>query len=285
MSKQSELNSYIAELRQRLRLGTWLQGGAIFFATAVTITIVLVLVLNRFAFPAHGVTGARWALLSALAAAAVFGIALPLFHLTRARAVRQAEDANPELEQRLTTFYEKDRKSVESAQADPFLELLAADTLVFAEDVPVSSMIPDNRLFALGGAGLACLCVLVWMIAAGPGYLGYGASLLWTGPARNKPPLYALAVTPGNIAVRRNSDEPIAARVSGMRPEKVQLFAHYQSTAGWEQVTMQAQPDSGGAGLYQFVFAGLPENVEYYVVAGPLISPHYKVRVVDLPTV
>ena len=35
----------------------------------------------------------------------------------------------------------------------------------------------------------------------------------------------------------------------------------------------------------KFVFAGLPENVEYYVAAGPLVSPHYKVRVVDLPSV
>ena len=70
-----------------------------------------------------------------------------------------------------------------------------------------------------------------------------------------------------------------------MRPEKVQLFAHYQSATGWEPVTMQAQPDSGGAATYQFVFAGLPENVEYYVAAGPLASPHYKVRVVDLPSV
>jgi hypothetical protein len=48
---------------------------------------------------------------------------------------------------------------------------------------------------------------------------------------------------------------------------------------------MQAQPDLGGAATYQFVFAGLPENVEYYVAAGPLVSPHYKVRVVDLPSV
>jgi hypothetical protein len=48
---------------------------------------------------------------------------------------------------------------------------------------------------------------------------------------------------------------------------------------------MQAQPDSGGLAAYQFVFAGLPENVEYYVAAGPLVSPHYKVRVVDLPSV
>jgi hypothetical protein len=87
------------------------------------------------------------------------------------------------------------------------------------------------------------------------------------------------------VAVRRNSDQLITARVTGMRPEKVQIFAHYQSAGAWEPVTMQAQPDSGGLAAYQFVFAGLPENVEYYVAAGPLVSPHYKVRVVDLPSV
>jgi hypothetical protein len=285
MSKQRELNSYIAGLQQRLRLGAWLRGAAIFTATALSVTIALVLVLNRFAFPGTGVIGARAALVGALAAAAAFGIALPLFRLTRARAVRQAEAANPDFEQRLTTFYEGERKSVTSVETDPFLELLAADTLAMTRDAEPSLLVPDNRLFALGGGGAACFGVLVWMIAAGPGYLGYGASLLWTGAAKNATPFYALQVTPGNVAVRRNSDELIAAHISGMRPDKVQLFAHFQSAAGWEPVTMQAQPDAGGAAMYQFVFAGLPENVEYYVAAGPLVSPHYKVRVVDLPSV
>jgi len=36
---------------------------------------------------------------------------------------------------------------------------------------------------------------------------------------------------------------------------------------------MQAPADAGGAATYQFVFAGLPENVEYFVAAGPLVSP------------
>jgi hypothetical protein len=285
MSKQRELNSYIAGLQQRLQLGAWLRGAAIFTATALMVTIALVLVLNHFAFPAGGVTGARVALVGALAAAAAFGIALPLFRLTRAHTVRQAEAANPNFEQRLTTFYEGERKSVASVKTDPFLELLAADTLAMTQYAEPSLLVPDNRLFAFGGGGVACLGVLVWMIAAGPGYLGYGASLLWMGPAKNTAPLYSLAVTPGNVAARRNIDELIAAHVSGMRPDKVQLFAHYQSAAGWEPVTMQAQPDVGGAATYQFVFAGLPENVEYYVAAGPLVSPHYKVRVVDLPSV
>jgi hypothetical protein len=278
MSNRNELNSYIARLQHRLRLGAWLRGAAIFTGTALFVTVLLVLVLNRFAFPAHGVNAARVVVFAALAAAAVFGLALPLIRTTRAWAVGNAEAANPELQQRLTTFQERERKA-----DNPFLELLAADTLPRTQRALPPSLVPDNRLFALGGAGLACLGVLVWMIVAAPGYVGYGASLLWTN--RKAAPLYTISVTPGDVTVRRNSDQLITAHVSGMHPGKARLFAHYQSATAWEPVTMQAEPDSGAGATYQFVFAGLPENVEYYVAAGPLVSSRYKVRVVDLAAV
>ncbi len=159
---------------------------------------------------------------------------------------------------------------------------------------------PSGRLLGLAGAGVGCLAVLVWMIAAGPGYVGYGASLLWTGARHDVAPLYDIKVTPGDIAVRRHSDQLITAQVIGLKPDKVRLFAKYEGAgsdkADWEPVLMQAMPARAavaptaegkavGGGNYQFVFAGLPESVEYYVEAGPLTSKHYKVRVVDLPTV
>jgi hypothetical protein len=278
MSNRNELNSYIARLQHRLRFGAWLRGAAMFTGTALLVTVLLVLLLNLFAFPARGVTAARVVIVAALAAAVVFGLALPLIRATRAWAVHNAEAANQELQQRLTTFQECNSK-----RDDPFLELLAADTLARTQHTHLSALVPDNRLLALGGAGLACLGVLLWMIAAAPGYVGYGASLLWTN--RKVAPLYTIAVSPGDVTVRRNSDQLITAHVSGMHPGKARLFAHYQSAPGWEPVTMQAEPDSGAGATYQFVFAGLPENVEYYVTAGPLVSLHYRVRVVDLASV
>jgi len=46
------------------------------------------------------------------------------------------------------------------------------------------------------------------------------------------------------------------------------------------------QPKAGSfAGGYQFIFAGLPENVEYYVTAGAMTSEHFQIRVTDLPAV
>src|SRR4029077_15463333 len=70
-----------------------------------------------------------------------------------------------------------------------------------------------------------------------------------------------------------------------LRPGKALLFARYQNSNVWEPATMQTEPDSGGGATYQFVFAGLPENVEYYVTAGPLVSSRFRVRVVDLPSI
>jgi hypothetical protein len=276
MSNQDTLNLYIRQLHQRLRLGVSLRGAAIVTATALVTTILLVLILNRFAFPVHGIAGARSLLLIALACAAALALALPLRRLTRRRATEVAESVHPEFQQRLLTYDDKEQKG-----NDPFLELLAADTLSVARDAQPAKLLPNNKLYFLAGAGLACVAVLVWLVAAGPGYLGYGASLLWTGP--KAAPLYDIRITPGNAAVRRNSDQLITAQLIGLRPEKVRLFAHYKSAAkaAWEPVAMQPIDRAN----FQFLFAGLPEDVEYYVEAGPLKSRHYKVRVVDLPSV
>ncbi|MBS1801527.1 MAG: hypothetical protein JSS95_17080 [Acidobacteria bacterium] len=280
MSRRDELNSYIAQTRSRLRLQAWTAGFLVLAGTALLTTIVLVLILNHYAFPAVGVKGARVALFVLLGVTAAAGIALPLMRLTPERTVAKTEQAHAELEQRLRTFYERQQQG-----GDPFIELLAADTLTHTQDAAPSSLAPGRRLFAFAGVGLGCLGALIWMIVASRGFIGYGATLLWTGGHKNAAPLYSLAVEPGDVTVRRNSDQLITAHVVGLHPEKVQLFAHYQSAKGWEPVAMQMLPDQGGSASYQFVLAGLPENVEYYVTAGPLSSQHYTVRVADLPTV
>jgi hypothetical protein len=279
MSKQSELSSYISQLSGRLRLHAWLTGCALLLLSALTTTIVLVLILNHFAFPSAGIRGARLVLFLALVTAAALGILLPLLRLTSDRVVRKVEASYPGFEQRLTTFHERKQAG------DPFLELLAADTLQHTSDASVSAIAPRSRLFLFAGLGLGCLASLIWMIAARPGFLGYGAAALWTGEDKSTPPLYSISVTPGNIAIRRNSDQTVTAHISGLHPSQVQLFAHYQSAKDWEQVAMQPQAVSDGTNYYQVVLPALPENVEYYVNAGPLTSPHYTVRVVELPSV
>src|SRR6202044_2939086 len=183
MSFREQLHAYIAQLQKRLRWSTLLRGLAILTGSALVATLALVTIANALAFSNGSVTAARFGLILVLAIAAVAGLAWPLRRLTRRRAVGTAEAAFPQFEQRLTTFTERDGQ-------DPFIELLAGDTLGVARTAQPEEMISEKRLWLSLGAGVVAVAILVWMIAAGPGFLGYGASLLWTGA--HKPALYEL---------------------------------------------------------------------------------------------
>jgi hypothetical protein len=277
MNFREQLQAYIAQLEHRLRWSTVLRGLAILAGSALVATLALVAIANALAFSRGSVTAARFGLILILVVAAATGLALPLRRLTRRRAVGTAETTFPQFEQRLTTFVEKENQ-------DPFIDLLAGDALRVARSAPPEHMVTEGRLWFSMGTAAGALAILIWMIAAGPGFLGYGASLLWTGPHRDKPNIYELRVTPGNAVVRRHADQMVSAIPSGLESPNVKLYAHFQSSSKWEEIAML--PKTGSfAGGYQFVFAGLPENVEYYVTAGAMTSEHFNIRVTDLPAV
>ena len=204
-------------------------------------------------------------------------MALPWRALNDRRAARKAEAAFPHFDQRLVTFAERDRGG-----RDPFLELLAADTLEVANSAQPAHLVPNRKLLAWIACGGASLGILVWMIVAGPGFLGYGAARLWAGSLQHTAPFYDIQVSPGDAAVRRSANQLVTAQVIGRQVDSARLYARYQSASKWEQVTMQRQPAAYG---FEFLFAGLPESVEYYIEAGPLRSRNFKLRVVDLPSV
>jgi hypothetical protein len=278
VSLREQLHAYIAQLEQRLRWSALLRGLAILAGSALVATLVLVIIANALAFSHGSVTAARFGLILVLAIAAVAGLALPLRRLTRRRAVGTAEAAFPQFQQRLITFAERDGQ-------DPFIELLAGDTLEVAQSAQPKQMVTDRRLWISLGAGAGAIAALVWMIAAGPGFLGYGASLLWTGPHRDKPALYDLRVSPGDAVVRRHADQVVSALPTGLRSPSVKLYARFQNSSKWEEIAMVPTAAGSFAGGYQFVFASLLDNVEYYVTAGAMTSKHFNIRVTDLPAV
>jgi len=278
MTAREQLHAYIAQLEHRLRWSTLLRGFAILTGCALIATLALVTIANARAFSNGSVTAARFALILILAIAAAAGLALPLRRLTRRRAIGTAEAAFPQFQQRLTTFSERDCH-------DPFIELLAGDTLDVAQSAEPTQLVTDRRLWISLATAVGSCAILLWMIAAGPGFLGYGASLLWTGPHRDKPALYDLRVTPGDAVVRRHADQMVSAIPTGLRTPSVKVHARFQSSSKWEEIAMLPKAAGSFAGGYEFLFAGLPENVEYYITAGAITSKHFNIRVTDLPAV
>jgi len=275
MSAIEELRSYLGRLRGRFRLGAMLRGGAIVAAIALIATLVLAVVINRFEFSTPSVWSARAALLLALALAAVFGLAMPLWRLGRRWWTRRAEGAFPQFEQRLQTFAEQD-----ATRSDPFLELLAADTLRVAHTADVEAAVPRAALIASAAIGLASLATLAWLIHSGPGYFGYAAAALWTGPGPQPP--YDVRVAPGDATVRRHADQLVTAELHGLQRDGLTIHVRYGAAAKWEQTGMQPRPGASG---FQFLFASVPGDLEYFVSAGPVQTRHFHLHVVDVPVV
>jgi hypothetical protein len=276
MTAREQLDAYIDELKRRLRLRALLLGGSIVASSALVTTLVLVLITNAFAFASASLWAARIVLFLILACGIALGCVSPLLRLNRRRAAFETETAFPQFQERLITLAERG-----SGEREPFAELLAADTLTMARDAHPAVVVPKKKLLVSLGVALGALCVLSWMIVAGPGYLGYGAALLWTGDV-GAAPLYDIHVTPGDATVRRNADQLITVQPRGIQVNGAHIYARYESATKWAQLAMQPQPGASG---FQFLFAGIPEDVEYYVEAGPLHSRHFKIRVTDVPTV
>jgi hypothetical protein len=277
MSSRDQLHSYLRQLEKRLRLGVLLRGAVILTSTALLATVFLVLVSNAFAFSEGSLLGSRIVLFLALASALGLGLAVPLYALNRRRAANRAETAFPQFQQRLITFVEHDARG-----RDPFLELLAADTLQFARQANPSKLAPDRKLLLSVAGGGACLGVLIWMIVAGPGYLGYGAKRLWAGSPGGAAGFYSIRVTPGDKTVRRNSGQIITAQLFGFESPEARLYARYESSSKWQQTTMESQ---SGTSAFEFAFASIPEDVDYFVQAGRVQSRHYAIHVLDLPSI
>ncbi len=277
MTALEQLNAYLRRLEVRLRLFAASRGTALAAALALALTLLFVWIANRYEFAGHVMLPLRVALFAVLAAAIALLVYVPLARLNRKFVTRLAEERVGEFEQRLLTVTERPDVS------NPFTELIAEDALRLARDHQPETLAPTRVLAALAGSALVAAAVLVWLIAAGPGYWGYGASLLWTGSANvGKRPLYDIGVRPGNKTVRRKSDQLVTAQLLGFSAHRVTLHAKYRTALKWEQTSMQPRVDGNG---YQFLFAGLSDAVEYYVSADAAQSKHFTIAVKDLPGV
>jgi len=279
MNSLDRLSGYLDAMERRLRWLALTRGAAVTALAALTLTVLVVLAANAFAFSDGSVLWARLCLFLGLALAAAAALAVPALRLNRRYAARRAEGRYPQFEERLLTFAEK----LDADPRDPFLPLLAGDALAVAQEAHPAGVARTASIVSFSSTAVAAVLALVWLGTSGPGFLGYGTSLLWAGLAKSgASPYYAIRVDPGNRTIRKRADQTISAQLTGFSAPRVRFFARYASASQWEQAEMRTQ---AGGPLYQFLIAGVSESLDYYVEAGGVRSPAYRLTVVDLPSV
>ena len=276
MNPLEQVNGYLRSLEQRLRWTALSRGFAAIALAALVTTVVLVIAINSYAFSEPSLRVARVLLFLCVSLAIAFGLAVPLTRLNRRRTAKLAEARVPDFNQRLLTFAEGE------AEKNPFLELIAADTMDVARTAQPEQVVTGKWIFGSLSAGTVAALVLLWMILMGPGWFGHGASLLWAGTPRvgSSNAFYEIIVERGTKSVRRRADMAVTAQLVGFTSAKAQLFAKFASSSQWEPAPME--PHESG---FRFLFASLPESVDYYVESNGIRSKQFKLNAIDLPSI
>ena len=278
------LEYYLRRIQRKLQARTASRGAGATFAAALLLTLVCVYIANEFAFSDSSIIGGRLLLFGAVIAVIILALARPLRRLNRKRAAEHVERSVPAFDGRVETFVsEAEAQRANGGQPNPFLDLLAEDTLQVAEAAPVADVISWKRIAGYAVAALVAFFTLIWLGTSGPGYWGYGTSRLWAGWLQpNDSPLYQINVSPGDATIRQGSDLVISAEISGFQAPSAFLYAKYADSLDWEQAPMRRQLEGSG---YEFLFAAVREPLRYYVSAGGVRSGEFEVDVVSMPVV
>src|SRR5690242_2932004 len=153
----NRLSDYLGRIERRLRVLAISQGAAAIFGAALVFTVVAVLMANHYAFSDPSVLWARVLIFIGLALAVAFGLVTPLIHLNRRKAAHAVEQKFPQFQERLLTLTEHSKERPD----DPFLELLAGDTLALTEQAQPARVAAQGAIVGFFSAAAAALVVLV----------------------------------------------------------------------------------------------------------------------------
>jgi hypothetical protein len=254
---------------------------------AVLVTVLAVVALAGLLAVADWLlvlpTAVRGLGLLAMAAAALVllmrGLLGPARRFGRRDAAAEVESAFPDLGQRVRTTLEYAEPAPDTMPAAPGLvRALATDTGRRTRALDFRGLIPWRGLTGLG-AGLAALVVVSIVLLATSADRRTAALRLFLLPVQYT----QLQVKPGDQSLKVGTDLTVQATLSG-RPVKSAevLYRNPRSGEDWTRLSLAPREAAGAhklSGTLQTTLKGCEEDLEYRVVAGPVESPVYRVRI------
>lgn len=281
----SPLFTQLALARRRWRWRHAIVGLAITLAALLLMLWGAALALQAVRFTSESVRAARWSvgLLTALVIAR--WLVWPLLRpISNARLALYLEERVPSLGGAVLSAVEVDVADTDDNARSPFLirGLLAdaANRLSRSAAIPVIEREQTRRGFALV---LVLLASAFALFSLGPAYLRQTARLvLLPFSAAAAEPVYAIAVTPGNVVVARGGDLQVTATLQGFASDIVELSMRRGVAGEWDRIPMGIGRDS--VHFMARVF-DLAEDAEYFIEANGVRSAAFKVTIRDLPAV
>jgi len=275
-----QLQTKINEVRKRLKWITAAKGLCISLGLSLAVLAAAVYGADHWNYSDKAVTVAR--LCSLLAVLGVFGWFLlrPLLkRVDDIRVARYIEEKHPALQDRLVSAVELGNREASSVTPNPILPLLLRDALHRCRNIQARTLFNPREPLRSGVIALVLVLFFVLLQAFGPEYFQYATLKLyanWFTPQAVS--LYSIEIEPGNVQVRKGSDQLVTARLIGFDSGPVQLYSRRENAPAWEPSTMEPQK---GSNQFGFLFLDINERMNYYVQSGNVRSGEFSIAVSD----
>ena len=222
MSAIERLDAYLDTLRRRLRTHIYARGALLAVGVVLLFVVAFSWLLQRSGFDEAFAIAGRVLIGVALVAIAAACFWLPLRILRRDDGARVFERKLPQQQGRLSTYLDT-RRGAQPRSA--LIELLAEDAVEVAARSPVDEIVPPRKIRLNALAALAALCALGALLTLAPERWSYTSRHLLLGAElpRELVPIRSIAVRPGDVTVRRNSDLAITASHAAERCRYVRI--------------------------------------------------------------
>ena len=276
-----KLEDKIHEVRRRMRWILFAKGLAISLGLTVAILVLAGFAADHWNYSAITLRLTRTGSLVAILAAFGWFLMRPLLRrVPDATLARYIEERHPEIQDRLVSAIELGQKEGEK---NPLLPLLFTDALKRIRPIEPRTLFNPREPLLSGLAASCLVCSFALLQLFGPDFLHYATLKLyadWLYPQAKS--IYSIEVVPGDLQLRKGSDQLISARLVGFDSPEVNFFSRYESNGKWEKSRMEPEKKSSSFG---FLFLDLGENVHYYVQAGNVRSREFTIDVKDVPEV
>lgn len=276
MSDSNPLNLWLTEWQQRLRTRTrWI--GAVAIALLIGLFVLIAaLVGPGTAYDNNLFWWLRIGLLAAIGVVVYFGIYRIQKKIDRDYGGNELEKRLPELDGEFRTWLQE---RVERPH-NPLLGLIGRNLHTKLNRHRPNQLVSDRLLISLRAAtAVAALGVVALIFLGDPG-AKFGAQQFlagWFLGDREAP--QTIAVTPGDIRIKRGANLTIQASTAGFSPEQLDIRVQY---AGGDSELIAMRPNAGGFELRIF---GIDEGLTYVIEGDNVRSSQHRVEVVEVPTI
>ncbi|MDJ0783299.1 MAG: hypothetical protein QNJ22_15085 [Desulfosarcinaceae bacterium] len=279
----NELLAVIERVRRRRILILHLR--QIGWSLAFLSTLFILSALSAMALPpVTAVSVLLFSILVIAAAALVwkYGRSARRFNAEDRQLAHYIDERTPDLEQRLLTAMDVWDKN----GTQPHSQLITSlwrDTLTHVAGENLQRTADARPTWFAAAAAFSLILLLASAIWYSDRFADAARRVIWPLPMHSLSVTHtaALAVSPGDILIRRGSDVTISVTIETARSKSVLLHTR-EGADEWQPLTMQT---SDSTNRFQHLLHRVSSDMDYYVTSGYRRSPQFRIQVFDLTRV